>query len=41
MRLVSRNPRTRVVLWFFEIAGVLVCFDHIARFTTNANHGIM
>jgi hypothetical protein len=25
----------------FEIAGVLVRFDHVARFIVNANHGIM
>jgi hypothetical protein len=25
----------------FEIARVLVCFDHAARFIVNANHSIM
>jgi hypothetical protein len=25
----------------FEIASVLVRFDHVARFIVNANHGIM
>ncbi len=26
---------------FFEIALVLVCFNHVARFIENADHGIM
>jgi hypothetical protein len=26
---------------FFEIARVLVRFDHVARFIVNANHGAM
>jgi hypothetical protein len=26
---------------FFEIASVVVCFDHIARFIVNANHSIV
>jgi len=28
-------------LRFFELACVFVCFDHVARFTVNANQGIM
>ena len=28
-------------LWFFELAVVLVRFDHIASGIVNANHGIM
>ena len=30
-----------VVLPLFEIASVVVCFNHIARFIVNANHRIM
>jgi hypothetical protein len=26
---------------FFEISRVLVCFNHIASFTVDANHGMM
>jgi hypothetical protein len=26
---------------FFEIARVLVCLDHVARYIVNANHSIM
>ena len=29
------------VLPLFEIANVLVCFDHVAPFIVNANHNIM
>ena len=28
-------------LRFFEIARVLVCFDHVARCIVNANHGVV
>jgi len=28
-------------LRFFEIAQVLVRFDHVARFIVNANHGVV
>ena len=29
------------MLWLLEIARVLVCFNHVARFIVNANHSIM
>jgi hypothetical protein len=29
------------ILWFFEIASVVVRLDHIASFIVNANHCIM
>ena len=28
-------------LRFFELARVLVCFDHVARIIVNADHGII
>jgi hypothetical protein len=27
--------------WLFKIARLLVCFDHVARFIANANHGVV
>jgi hypothetical protein len=30
-----------IVYHFFELARVLVCFDHVASFIENANHGMM
>jgi hypothetical protein len=30
-----------MILPLFELTRVLVCFDHIAHFIENANHGIM
>jgi hypothetical protein len=48
-RLIPRGERIGFFLknlspdgsWLFEIARVLVFFDHVARFIVNANHGIM
>ena len=34
MRSAIRSP-------FFELARILVCFDHVARLIVNANHCIM
>jgi hypothetical protein len=38
-RLSSLNQRS--ALPFFELASVLVRFNHVARFIVNTNHGIM
>jgi hypothetical protein len=36
----SLKPQT-VIVRLFELACVLVCFDHVATFIVNANHGIV
>jgi hypothetical protein len=36
-----RRPHGTLVLQLFELARVLVRFDHIASFIVNANHSII
>jgi hypothetical protein len=33
-------PRCQIILWFFEIALVLLRLDHVARFMVNDRHVI-
>ena len=33
------SSESSAMSWFFELALVLVRFDHVARFIVNANHG--
>jgi len=42
-KLNARSGRCnwQSLLPFFEIARVLIRLDHVARFTLNANHGVM
>jgi hypothetical protein len=37
----SAIRQSKTILRFFEIAPVLVRFNHVASFIVNANHGIM
>jgi hypothetical protein len=39
--VVSRGPANKIALPLFEIARVLVRFDHVASFIVNANHSVM
>jgi hypothetical protein len=37
---IHRNGEKRA-LWLFELAHLLLRFNHVARFIVNANHGMM